>query len=369
MRFSCGGEVLGCRLVGMETIRIRDIAFGGDGVGVRERDGKVVLVPFVAKGEVVEVEMIQENKRMGRASLVRVVESATERVEPVCPHFSRCGGCSYQHVDYATQVEWKRNQVEQLLRRVGKLGDVVVSECVPAPSPLRYRNRIRVHARGGVIGFVSHDAATLVDVAECLIACDSVNDQLKELRAVRGVRDGEYSLKARAGTQHFEQTNDCVAELLLDQVAGMLPERMERLVDAYCGAGFFARGLASRCEEVVGIEEHPSAVKRARNKAGENERYFEGRVEEILGDVLAQGSSDATVVLLDPPAAGVGVRVTDLLSAARPARIIYISCDPATLARDVAALNAGYVVEKVVPVDMFPQTAEVEVVLSMKRRG
>ncbi|MEY5015089.1 MAG: hypothetical protein RIS92_1447, partial [Verrucomicrobiota bacterium] len=153
------------------------------------------------------------------------------------------------------------------------------------------------------------------------------------------------------------------------QVAGMLPERMDRLVDAYCGAGFFARGLASRCDEVIGIEEHPSAVKRARNRAGENERYLEGRVEALLGEVLAQGSPDGTVVLLDPPAAGVGARVTDLLSGARPARIIYISCDPATLARDVAALGAGYVVEKVVPVDMFPQTAEVEVVLSMKRRG
>ena len=369
MRLSCGEDAGGCTIGGMETIRIRDIAFGGDGVGVRERDGKVVLVPFVAKGELVEVEMVQENKRMGRADLVRVVEAATERVAPSCPHFTRCGGCSYQHVDYATQVAWKRNQVEQLLRRVGKLEGVEVSDCVPAPDPLRYRNRIRVHARGGVIGFISHDAATLVDISECLIACDSVNEQLRELREAKGVRDGEYSLKARVGTQHFEQTNDRVAELLLDQVADMLPERMERLVDAYCGAGFFARGLASRCEQVVGIEEHPSAVKRARNRAGENEQYIEGRVEAMLGDVLAQGSSDGTVVLLDPPAAGVGARVTDLLSAARPARIIYISCDPATLARDVAALGAGYVVEKVVPVDMFPQTAEVEVVLSMKRRG
>ncbi|MEY5015218.1 MAG: hypothetical protein RIS92_1576, partial [Verrucomicrobiota bacterium] len=188
----------------METIRIRDIAFGGDGVGVRERDGKVVLVPFVAKGELVEVEMVQENKRMGRAELVRVVETASERVEPSCPHFARCGGCAYQHVDYATQVAWKRNQVEQLLRRVGKLEGVVVSDCVPAPEPLRYRNRIRVHARGGVIGFISHDAATLVDISECLIACDSVNEQLRELREVKGVRDGEYSLKARVGTQHFE---------------------------------------------------------------------------------------------------------------------------------------------------------------------
>ena len=148
-----------------------------------------------------------------------------------------------------------------------------------------------------------------------------------------------------------------------------LSQRLSRRPGAGRSAGFFARGLASRCEEVIGIEEHPSAVKRARDRAGENERYIEGRVEAMLGDVLAQGSGDGTVVLLDPPAAGVGARVTDLLSAARPARIIYISCDPATLARDVAALGAGYVVEKVVPVDMFPQTAEVEVVLSMKRRA
>ena len=223
VRLSCGEAVGGCRLLEMETIRIRDVGFGGDGVGVRERDGKVVLVPFVAKGEWVEGEMVQENKRMGRADLVRVLERAPERVEPVCPHFMRCGGCAYQHVDYATQVDWKRGQVEQLLRRVGRIEGVQVSECVRAPEPLRYRNRIRVHARGGVIGFISHDAATLVDVAECFIACDSVNDQLRELRSVKGVRDGEYSLKARVGTRHFEQTNDRVADLLLEQVAGMLP--------------------------------------------------------------------------------------------------------------------------------------------------
>ncbi len=353
----------------METIRIRDIAFGGEGVGVRERDGKVVLVPFVAQGELVEVEMVSESKRMGRAELVRVVEASPERINAECPHFTRCGGCSYQHVGYSTQLEWKRRQVEQLLRRVGKLDGIVVAECVPAPEPFRYRNRIRVHARGGVVGFISYDAATLVDIEECLIACDSVNEQLRELRETRGVQDGEYALKARAGTRHFEQTNDRVAELLLEQVGRMLPDRIERLVDAYCGAGFFARGLAGRCEEVVGIEEHPSAVKRARERAGEKERYIEGRVEAMLADVLAQGDPSGTVVVLDPPAAGVGARVTDLLSAARPSRIVYISCDPATLARDVAALGAGYVVEEVVPVDMFPQTAEVEVVLSMKRRN
>lgn len=353
----------------METIRIRDIAFGGEGVGVRERDGKVVLVPFVAQGELVEVEMVSESKRMGRAELVRVVEASQERINAECPHFTRCGGCSYQHVGYSTQLEWKRRQVEQLLRRVGKLDGIVVAECVPAPEPFRYRNRIRVHARGGVVGFISYDAATLVDIEECLIACDSVNEQLRELRETRGVQDGEYALKARAGTRHFEQTNDRVAELLLEQVGRMLPDRIERLVDAYCGAGFFARGLAERCEEVVGIEEHPSAVKRARERAGEKERYIEGRVEAMLADVLAQGDPSGTVVVLDPPAAGVGARVTDLLSAARPSRIVYISCDPATLARDVAALGAGYVVEEVVPVDMFPQTAEVEVVLSMKRRN
>ena len=181
----------------METIRIRDIAFGGEGVGVRERDGKVVLVPFVAQGELVEVEMVSESKRMGRAELVRVVEASPERINAECPHFTRCGGCSYQHVGYSTQLEWKRRQVEQLLRRVGKLDGIVVAECVPAPEPFRYRNRIRVHARGGVVGFISYDAATLVDIDECLIACDSVNEQLRELRETRGVQDGEYALKAR----------------------------------------------------------------------------------------------------------------------------------------------------------------------------
>jgi 23S rRNA (uracil1939-C5)-methyltransferase len=346
-------------------LEICDIAFGGKGVA---RDAeKVFFVPFTVPGEKITARVTRQKKNFGEAELVTIDEPSPDRVCPPCPYFGRCGGCSYQHIAYPRQLEIKAAQVEQTLRRVGRLDKVPMRSIVAAPKPYGYRNRIRVHVAGGVTGFFASDAHALIDVAECAIAAPEVNRSLQGLRRTP-VRDGDYSLRAAGGGPYFEQTNPEVAREMLEVVRASVRRGQALLVDAYCGAGLFAKHLADLFERVIGIEESEAAVAKARRSLQPHESYLAGEVSAHLGEVLSLHEAARTTVLLDPPAVGIEPRVSDLLLAAKPAEIVYVSCNPATLARDLAVLCRSYELVAVTPLDMFPQTAEIEVVAQLARQ-
>jgi 23S rRNA (uracil1939-C5)-methyltransferase len=347
------------------NLEIQDVAFGGKGVARHE--GKVFFVPFTIPGEKISARVLRQKKSFGEAELVKVDVASPDRVTPPCPYFERCGGCSYQHVAYPRQLAIKAAQVEQTLRRVGRLENVPMRPIVGAPREYGYRNRIRVHSAGGVTGFFAEDARAIVDVEECLLAVPEVNRALRRLRATP-VREGDYSLRAPGGGPYFEQTNPEVAALLVETVRASAPGG-EVLVDAYCGAGLFARGLADRFQKVIGIEENPAAIESARKSAQAHETYLAGEVGARLGEVLALQNAAGTTLLVDPPSEGLSVRVSDLVMAAAPVELLYVSCNPATLARDLALLVRRYELRAVTPLDMFPQTAEIEVVAHLSVRS
>jgi 23S rRNA (uracil1939-C5)-methyltransferase len=344
-------------------LEIQDVAFGG--AGVARHEGKVYFVPFTAPGERVRAMVRKAKKSFVEADLVEVVQPAHARVTAPCPYFGKCGGCAYQHLPYERQLEFKQRQVAQTLRRVGRLQEVPMEPIVASPKQYGFRNRIRVHVEGGVAGFYAHKSHRLVPIAQCVIAEPGVNESLKKLRQ-RALPDGDYSVVSADRGQFFEQTNDGVAGELVKLVEGWLAPGHDVLVDAYCGAGFFAHRLAGRFSKVVGIEENEHAVAYARRVAGANERYLAGEVAAFLGDVHATDDRSKTTLILDPPAAGLDPRVVEMLLAYPPAQIIYVSCDPATLARDLGGLAKRYTLEAVRPLDMFPQTAEVEVAVKLR---
>ncbi len=341
------------------SLQIHDVAFGGKGVA--RHDGKVVFVPFTVAGETVTARVLRQKKKFAEAELVSIGHASPDRVEPPCPYFGICGGCAYQHIAYERQLALKSAQVDQTLRRVGRLADVPMRPIIPAEHSYGYRNRIRVHRAGGVTGFYAHDAHAIVDVAECLIAAPEVNASLKSLRTAT-VPDGDYSLRARGGGPFFEQTNPEVTAALVALVVESVQRGQDLLVDAYAGAGLFAHALAPLFEHVIGIEANAHAVEAARRAALPHECYTAGDVAGHIGEILSMHAAARTTVLLDPPATGLEPRVVDLLIAGAPAEILYISCNPATLARDLAMLCRRYALTAVTPVDMFPQTAEIEVV-------
>lgn len=344
----------------METpLVVEQVTFGGQGL-VRLDTGKVCFVPRVIPGERVTVKILRERKSYAEAELVDILEASPDRVRPKCPVFGRCGGCQYQHITYDRQLAIKRDQVADVFRRLGGLEGVDVEPTVPSARDFAYRNRVTMHVRKGAIGFFGARSQNVVDVKECPIATDTVNTMLAELRKTPP-RDGEYPLREPGEFRGFRQVNDFAADALVDAVTEMAAPGGALLVDAYCGAGFFASRLKHLFGLTVGIEWSTDAIRQAKENAGETERYLLGDVKLHLAEALASGPAQGSTVLLDPPAEGVDPVVTDLLVERRPARVIYVSCNPSTLARDLRRLSAHYRVLRARPVDMFPQTAEIEV--------
>jgi tRNA/tmRNA/rRNA uracil-C5-methylase (TrmA/RlmC/RlmD family) len=342
-------------------LQIEDVAFGGNGVG--RRDGKAVFVPFTIEGERVAARITREKKNFAEAELREVLEPSAHRAPPQCPYFGRCGGCSYQHMSYEHQLAVKQRQVEQALRRIGRISDPPMRPIVPSPKQYEYRNRVTVHAEHGTVGYYRRDAHRLIDVERCPIAAPEVNAQLSELRA-RRPRDGHYTLRAHSGPRIFEQTNDDVAEAMAQLVDNLLP-RGELLIDAYCGAGFFTKRLVPKFTRVLGIEWDRYAVAAAEENAAPNETYIAGDVDSEFDRQLRDGDSATTSVVVDPPATGLSATVRDSLSRHAPGTVVYVSCNPATLARDLAELQKRFTLMSVTPLDMFPQTAEIECVVHL----
>jgi 23S rRNA (uracil1939-C5)-methyltransferase len=347
----------------MVDLKIADIAFGGKGVA--RENGKAVFVPYTIEGETVSAEILREKKQFAEAELVDVKESSSHRVTPECPYFGHCGGCAYQHIDYEHQLAIKWRQVREALQRIGKLKDVPMRPIVPSPKQYAYRNRITVHAQDGLIGFFRRDSHSLLDIERCPISRDEVNRELAELRAQTHVRDGHYTLRASDSARVFSQTNDAVADALRDLIVDLVPPNQELLIDAYCGSGFFAKALLGKFERIIGIDWDRFAIEAARENATDKETYIAGDFDLELGGIEL-GELEQTTLTVDPPATGLSANVQKAIVGLAPPTLIYVSCNPPTLARDLRELHDKFIIESVTPLDMFPQTAEIEVVAHLR---
>ncbi len=350
--------------VGQEiVIEINDIGFGGRGVG--RIGGIACFVPGVIEGEKVRVKIAKVKSRMMEAWLLEVLEPSEHRIAAPCPVFLKCGGCAYQHIDYSHQLRIKENQLREALRRLGGLIDPPVSSMLPSPEPYGYRNRITVHIREGQAGFFAQGSNRVVPVSKCLIASGEVDLGFQDLLKSRP-HDGDYLIGEKKRYGGFRQVNNAVAEILKKTVreavrpAGEANPIRELLVDAYCGAGFFAHELQGLFTKVIGIERSIASVAMASRQAADNEEYLAGDVEQMIGRALAAAPSEGTTLLLDPPSEGLADLATETILQSPPARIVYVSCNPATLARDAKRLSERYRLVQVTPLDMFPQTAEIE---------
>ena len=386
------------------SLTIHDLAFGGEGVG--RADDFVVFVPFVIVGETVEVEITEVKKNFARAKLLHVVTPAPERVTPECRYFTQCGGCQYQHIDYSAQLRFKHKQIADLFERVGKISRDVVAPVIPCPSPYGYRNRIMIRSQWNgpakklEIGFIRADNNFVVDIEECTIAEPALNEQIKEVRANPPPKGGiKVVLRVQPENwdvpeSSFFQNNFFLLPRLVETVRDFLKAGgAKHLVDLYCGVGFFGIETADAVESFVGVESDQLAIKAARKNAEarkiQNGEFIAGQVEEVLPEllkrwgetpgepVLADGHhgsrgrppyQDDIAVILDPPRKGCWPETLQLLRETRPAQVIYVSCHPATMARDLNILCADGVFElaRVQPLDMFPQTQHVECVADLR---
>jgi tRNA/tmRNA/rRNA uracil-C5-methylase (TrmA/RlmC/RlmD family) len=345
----------------------------------------VVFVPFVLTGETVEAEITEVKKNFARAKLLRVTQTSPERVEPECRYFQRCGGCQYQHVDYAAQLRIKHKQIADLFERVGKIPSDKIAPVIPCPQPYGYRNRIMIRSQWNKpeqklnIGFVRWDCGLVEDIEECKIAEPALNEQIRRVRenpppkggikVVLRVQPEDWEVPADS----FFQNNFFLLPKLVETVRGFLRASGARhLIDLYCGVGFFGIEVADAVESFAGVEYDQLAIKAARKNLAarniSNGEFISAKVEEVLPQLLQKFSADKTAVILDPPRKGCLPEALSLLRETRPSQIIYVSCHPATMARDLNILRANGVFDlmRVQPLDMFPQTQHVECVADLR---
>lgn len=385
-----------------ERVRVSlgDMAFEGGAVA---HDGdRVIFADYGLPGEDVIVELHTERAGVFMGRVVEVLKASPHRVDAPCRYFGQCGGCNWQHIAYPHQLELKQHIVKEQLRRIGRFADAPVSTTLGADNPWGYRNHVRFTAKPrGEIGFIQRGTHRFLRIDECLIADPWINALLPKLQGHgsglhqvairRGVNTGDVLVQPDlsaidpslpAAKKHYEeellghrfrisgpsffQTNSPQAERLVRIVEERLAlQPDDTLADAYAGVGTFAVILAPRVERVIAIEESHSAVEDAKvNIDGfPNIEYSEGKVEDVLPGV----QEPVQALILDPPRQGCHAGALDAVLRLRPGRIVYVSCDPSTLARDLRRLvDGGYELLGVTPVDMFPQTYHIECVASLR---
>jgi 23S rRNA (uracil1939-C5)-methyltransferase len=401
-------------------VTLKQMTYGGETLG-RLPDGRAVFVPFTLPGETVRVRPLLEKRGFMRAELLEVVEASPERIQPECAHYQICGGCHYQHLGYPAQVNAKAEILKDQLVRIGKLEDPPVNPTVASPQPFGYRNTIQFHLDPqGRLGYKAQGSDQVIAIQECHLMEPELNqtwplldfEALPEIERVRlrlGA-DGEIQMILEspeldapeftvselplsavhlspggtlvlAGSERvvmevndrlfqvsagsFFQVNTAMAGKLVDGLLDGL-ERYASLgpaatiLDVYCGVGLFSAFLAPKAGRLIGIEASPSAVEDFGVNLDEFEHVeiYEAEAEQALPALKIQNPE---AVVVDPPREGLGRLVLDSLLEIRPQVLAYISCDPATLARDAQRLtNGGYRLQEITPYDLFPQTYHIE---------
>jgi len=397
-------------------VHVSGMAHGGDALARHE--GKVIFVPYALPGEEVVVELAEERASYSRARLVEVLSPSPDRVEPRCRHYGTCGGCQWQHISYERQSALKEEVLRSQLKRIAHLPNVPVRHTLAASDPWCYRNHVQLHLDDeGRMGFMGTDGSSVVPITEChimhtllwdvfagleidfpelervslragiatgqqLVVLESAGSQAPAIEVdvpvscVLSLGDGTPvtyvgngyvtekigSRSLRVSATSFFQANTSQTERLVRTVEEYLdPQGHECLLDLYCGVGTLGLALADRVAEVIGVESNEAAMEDADfNAEGmTNVTLLEGSVEQVLPSI----EQSIDLVILDPPRQGASKRCLDALGTLSAPRVIYVSCDPATLARDVGRLGqSGYQLVEVQPVDMFPQTYHVEAV-------
>ena len=337
----------------------------------------MVFVPFTAPGDRVRVRLTEQRKRFARGEVRELLVPGSARTDPVCAVFGSCGGCAWQHVEYAAQLEAKRAIVADAFARIAGLSLPGPLEIVPSPSPYAWRSRTRVLCEGGRVGYRRRQSHALQAVDRCPVLVPELDLALHALAKDPPAEDGEVELAQRGGLHVGVDRLEISPGVFFQAHAGLREALFQAALaaagtgglaaDLFAGAGFFTLELSRRFERVVAVEAEPAAaadLRRNAEQAGRrNIELIEAPVERALARVR-----DAETLLLDPPRTGLPRGVAEALAAGQASRVVYVSCEPSTLARDLVAFGArGLVPTRVTAFDLFPQTPHVEVVVLLER--
>lgn len=446
----------------IKTFKIEDLAHGGDGVA-RAENGMAVFISLTLPGDLVKAKITKIKKDYAFAELIEVIEAGAGRIKAPCPVYNECGGCQLQHIDYQKELEFKKNNIKQLINRIAEIKDFKLMDVLAADDNFRYRNKaqfpLKINENDQITaGFYKRGSHDIVPNHDCLIQHPLINRILRitleelnkfqlsvynedslqgllrhlvirvgsctnqallvmvtngddfidknliartlmrkipELKGVVqninnentnvifGKKDlllaGENKITEYIGktaylisARSFFQVNTMQAKKLYDTAAEYLGnDRSFKIIDAFSGTGSIALYLADKAEKIYAIESLESAVKDAEENAKLNNvnniEFKKGMVEEKLPELLEKEKIES--VIFDPPRKGLDEKTVNLLLSSSIEKIIYISCNPATQARDLKKLKEKYQLVKIQPVDLFPQTYHIESVALLELKA
>lgn len=399
-------------------LEVKIINQNNEGMGITKINDKITFIPFTLKDELVTCEVIKENKKYNEGKLINIKETSDERQVPKCKYYFSCGGCNLMHQKYSSQLNFKKNKVINNLRHISNINIEDIN--IIYDKEFNYRNHIILSVNKNNIGFYKSHSNTIVDIDECLISNENINNTLKEIRKfinkyidnnidrisikayneiliniessnfklidefknyvkcdslyvnnkfVSGLKEvtinlGKYKYKVSA--QSFFQKNTDMTIKLYDYIKTLV-NKDENILDLYCGSGGIGIYISENAKNIIGIEIIEDAVLNARENARINNinniNFKSGKVEYNLDDI-----KDIDTVIVDPPRVGLNKKAIDDILKINPKRIIYVSCNSTTLARDLNYLKDMYELEEIKLFDLFPNTHHVECVCALKLR-
>ncbi len=365
-------------------MKITDLAFGGNGVG-KLPDGRVVFVPYTIPGEEVNISNIIDKSNYSIAQLDSIITSSSYRIKPKCPYYMNCGGCQYMHIEYKKEVEFKEKQLRDILERIGKLKNINI-EKILCDKDLYYRNSITLQKSSkGELGFYSTDNKEIIPIKECIIADKKINEFLQKNREdIFNAKGKKVTIKTDGKNisflnnniilnteisgkilsydyRTFFQVNNNILVKIIDVILKEIT-KAECLFDIYCGVGTYSICLQDYFDKVIGIEENTASIYFANKNKKDNFKinFIEAKVEDVFLDVFKLHKKKNNLIIINPPRTGINKGIIELIrNQSDISDIIYISCNPAVMARDIKQL--GYEPKKFFLFDMFPRTKYFEI--------
>lgn len=371
------------------------------GYGIAHADEKTIFVALAVPGDRVKVEIVETKGSIAFAEIVEVIEPGPQRITPPCEYFGTCGGCDFQQMAYAEQLASKVEIIRDCLRRIAKIDWQDEIAVIPSPNEFEYRSRAQWHVdtKARQIGYYERNSRKLVPIDSCPKLVPALNDELKRVREdfpweavwsektfIEAAADDndvsvhspgliqppEISFTALGETftyaaDVFFQGNQFLIPKLIETALGDAPG--STALDLYCGVGLFSLPMARKFEAVIGVEENPHAIEYAKRNAADNgHSNIEFRAESVRRFLSGASPKNVDLILLDPPRAGTEKETMANLIALNAPHVSYVACEPSVLARDLRRFDeAGYRIDSITAIDLFPQTHHVETVVHLSR--
>jgi len=409
-------------------IKIDKIVYGGKGIG--KVNNKTCFVPYVLPEEEVDVEVVKEKTKLCEGVIKNIIKKSPLRIDPKCKYFTECGGCDFQHANYETQIKIKKDILEETLNRIGKI-EKYVDKIVPSKNPFFYRNRVQFKSDGKNFGFFKSESKEIINIESCVISHEKINEAIKGFREIcklhKNIKEihvyypntekalikivlNEYEeintksitgnlpidvngigiylnskrLKTFGKTFTFEKVEKFNFRVSIDsffqvnrfQIENILNEVLQEVEenkvvgDIFCGVGLFTIPVSKKSKKVFGIELNKSAVKDANYNLKinniKNAKFFQSSAEKSANIIFGYNPE---ILIFDPPRTGINKSLIEkILKLKKLKKIIYVSCNPSTAARDINLLNKNFELKKVKLIDMFPQTHHIESIFVLEKR-